>query len=161
MFIVDLKSRVSVSTLQPSPSERLQLLQSPNAMSVFINPQGELPERCYMRITDGDQKFIGAAYVEPHENRNSRQVIVHMMLLERDRRMFTLATELTALLLFNQQFMPTARVLDHPYYHYMHEYLKQFGMIVKETLNNQTVYRFPLGWKSREVESFLVGDYSK
>lgn len=132
-----------------------QILKSPNAMSAFTydtTGMQALPKSTYLRLYK-DSDFAGAVHLEAAEI--SPTVTIHPMLLVRDRKLFTEATEAAILWCINLQIIPTAQVADTDYYTYMHSFLDSLGMWwIKQ--GDWRLYRLPTIWKPKSFSTYTM-----
>lgn len=131
------------------------MLTSPNAMSVFTyEPKPtELPESVYLRFCDEGHYFLGAARIE--QNHTGVGVLVHVMLLERNRAKFHELCELAVIWCLHKRIEPFTRVLTTPHYDYMHKFMQSVQGVATDG-EGCKVYSLPVNWKPTSITTCIV-----
>lgn len=147
---------ITLSDTPPSQSQEHQLLTSLTAMSAFIFPLDDptkLPASTYLTLTSEYGRFLGAVHMEM--GKHSLMVNIHPMLLERDREYFSQATELAIIFAEWKKILPFTRVLNSPKYSYMHNFLKNLGMISTDT-GQWIEYDLPQNWQPKSFDTVTI-----
>jgi len=136
-----------------TPYLEAMLLASSNAMAAFVTPVGDsLPPSTYLAVYRRSV-FVGAVHLE--DVPGSKEVLIHPMLLERDRELFTEVTEAAILWCLYNLRVPTTQVRNTPEYKYMHEFLISADMeLCWHKRGDWIKYYLPPYWKPRSFHSF-------